>query len=194
MPHIIVEGMDGSGKTTLIDALIENCTNNALPGAPEPFFVKHRKASTSVGGPVAWLDQWVQDDMNVSPYMAMPTIYDRHPLVSELIYGPICRNRLPGRFNDKNWVAHYRRRLIRMVSVTIFCNPGFETIATNVTADPSNQMDGVVRERMALYTEYAKTADRWPGMQMRYNYTTTSVEDVIHALRKVFPQMGYKNG
>lgn len=75
--QIIIEGPDGSGKSTLIRALKEKTDWTVIEGGgPEkyPFEVKER------------LERYLKAALDTPSY---PKIYDRHPAVSHPIYGPL---------------------------------------------------------------------------------------------------------
>lgn len=177
--HIVVEGVDGSGKSTLIRELANWRAADA--GTPH-FTLPGKRSSSSTGGPVADLDKWVEQDALVMPWRP-PTIYDRHPLISEPIYGPICRNILPGRFNSPTWLGMYRARLAGYVLV-IWCSPPLEEIVKNVTK--SEQMAGVTENVIPLANAYRRTSMVWPGVQLRYDYTRTSITSVLSHIQTLF--------
>lgn len=163
--HIIVEGCDGTGKTTLINELLEYKQH----GQTEPYFTMHERASRSQEGPVDALDTWVEKDLagiDTHP----PSVYDRHPLISEPIYGPVCRGMLPGKFNDGLWQVTARSRLARY-SLVIWCVPPWNTVRNNLVASAHNQMAGVIINARRIYDMYSLASKTWPGVSMRYDYT-----------------------
>jgi hypothetical protein len=163
--HIIVEGMDGSGKDTLIESL--------LPLFPD--HVLHARASTSLGGPIANLAEWTVEDvttMNTQP----PSIYNRHPLVSEPIYANYrqIQRGLRGVWSNEAWVHTYRR-LASTASVLVICQPPFSIVRANIReAGAHAHMPGVYEHMLELYTEYATL--HWPGSIIRYDYTKDTPE------------------
>lgn len=174
--HIIVEGMDGTGKSTLV--------NQLLTGLPE--FRAHTKAARSIEGPdLATLDKWVVEDTNTLDKQS-PSIFDRHPLVSETVYGPIVRDGLPGLFNMPWWVDTMRAR-VALRCLLIICKPPVAVVGDNLNRDPEGQMPGVMEKAMPLYHEYLRVADQWPGAQIRYNYTKHKVETLRQAIRSIIP-------
>lgn len=126
---IVLEGMDGSGKTSLARRLSDDLQ---LP--------IHERASTSIGGPVPNIWQWVMRDV-LTIHTQQPAIYDRHPLISQVIYGPIIRQKLEPEFTDPEARAIYRK-WARNVFV-VFCDPGDEAMSRSLSRDP-NQMPGVL--------------------------------------------------
>lgn len=78
--RIVVEGPDNSGKTTLIDYLARHLVS---PETGRRFNVFRNL------GPCVDLREY--RDRIAAVYHATDTIFDRHTVVSENIYGPICR-------------------------------------------------------------------------------------------------------
>lgn len=174
MKHLIIEGMDGSGKDTLIRSLI--------PLFPD--HTPHPRASDSLKGPLYNLTDWVEEHV---PLMQVPQsprfIYNRHPLVSELIYAPWRQINpgLSGGFLDEDWVNGYRRLAARD-SILVICEPKYSTVVANLERQgPSAHMPGVYENAMALYTEYSLLL--WPGMTVRYNYEIDTPETLAHTLK-----------
>lgn len=172
--HIVVEGVDGSGKTTLVERLAQ--WNDGYFTLPE------KRSSSSLGGPVQDLDTWVENEAQLMSFRG-PTLYDRHPLISEPIYGPTCRGVLPGRFNSPTWLGMYQGRLA-YTALVIWCVPPLPEVIRNVAG--SEQMPGVQANIGALWQQYRRASLVWSGVQMRYDYTTTSLETVLYNLSTVF--------
>ena len=163
--HIIIEGPDGSGKTTLLRELLgwKQAKNES------PWFVAHERASTSRGGPVANLDTWVEKDL-VDIDTQPPSIYDRHPIVSELIYGTIIRGGVPGKFNSGIWTSQVRSTLAQHCLV-IWCIPPWDKVRNNILNPELDQMPGVVENARRIYDEYDRASRVWPGTCIRHDYT-----------------------
>lgn len=166
--HIVVEGPDGAGKTTLIDKIVKGFG-----------YVQHPRASRSVEGPVADLDQWVVNDLNGLGKFP-PSIFDRHPLISEPIYGPICRGKVPGNFNQTWWVNTMRARLA-CHALVILCLPPFDIVKDQATK--AAQMPGVLDNLPRIYDAYQRMT--WVGVQMRYDRTRVDWMSMAPVLRQV---------
>lgn len=171
--HIIVEGMDGSGKDTLIEKLQRFFPDHTL----------HRRASTSLGGPVADIAAWAATDvrtMDVQP----KSIYNRHPLISEPIYAPYreVNNGLKPPWNNEVWVGTYRR-LAAKEAVLVLCDPPFTTVRENLKrSGPDAHMPGVFGNMAHLWREYHTLV--WPGTCIRYDYTVSAVEPLVSLIRR----------
>lgn len=170
--HLIVEGPDGSGKDTLINGLM------TYKRWPEPF-TRHPRASTSIGGPVKNLVQWVVEDI---PTMRTntPQIYNRHPLVSEDIYwrargahAPLISPR-----ERRELIPHVARN-----ATLIICQPPFHVALETIRRQgPDAHMPGVFHNYVNIYNAYSTLV--WPGRVVRYDYTRDSYTDLITTLRK----------
>lgn len=142
---IIVEGMDGTGKTSLIRHLSEQMN---LP--------VHERHCTS-SGPKEDLFEWAKKD--VLTWKDQPfSIYDRHPFVSEYIYGPITRGWIDPRFHTPE-----ARQLVKDFAfncVILFCDPGLHNIVKNVQS--GYQMSGVDEHTHELALMYRSFFTLWP--------------------------------
>jgi hypothetical protein len=176
MRHVIVEGPDGSGKSTMVERIH---TTLGLP--------VHERASTSKGGPVDDLAGWVERDlawMQGSATQAM--VYDRHPIISEPIYGPNVRGwALPGfrPVTDRLQLAS-RRLEITKHAVIIFCRPPIHVVRDNVEATLDNQLAGVLAALPAIYQGYRQAEYFWPGLAWHYDYTTDDVESLLSRIKE----------
>lgn len=172
--HIIVEGPDGSGKTTLIDHLMK---------ATGEGWDLHPRFSHSTDGPHANLFRLVNDDV---PRMILragkPWLYHRHPLVSEYIYGPACRGSLAPGFEDTGW----RKGITEHVAenaLLVLCRPPWHIV--NQQMKSGEHMAGVVDNAYRIYSDYARVLAEWPGVVIRYDRTVQNVDHLTQFLRKV---------
>lgn len=141
---IIVEGPDGSGKTTLIKQLQERYPD--LEIAPR---VVSQQAQEMTD-----LQVWVNENlMQGFQYK----IFDRHRLISEFIYGPVLRNQMRPGFTNWQWVSWSLRRFYREVDpIIIYCLPPLYVVKLNIVDDPDNE---VVWDHIeAIYTGYLQRA------------------------------------
>lgn len=165
---IVVEGPDGGGKTTLIKDLSEYW---GVPVAPR---VVSKDAEAMVD-----LKQWVADNLKKGWHS---TIYDRHRLVSETIYGPILRPSKPEPgFDDTAWLTMSLKRFYQIQPIIIYCLPPLEVVKANVMDDPDNL---VVRDRIsAIYAMYQTRA----AIDISVRGRTTDIWDYTSDGREQFP-------
>ena len=169
--HVIVEGPDGAGKTTLIGKLMADWPPMKLADRP----VK------SDGSRIPKLDQWVIESANSA--VARPkSIHDRHAIISEPIYGTVVRGNLPGMFAQPWWVNVMMQRMA-MHALLILCLPPISVVRENVKANESDQMSGVVGNIDPIWHAYNMLP--WPGVMMRYDYTIMNPLTTAHIARKV---------
>lgn len=173
--HIIVEGCDGTGKTNLVNRIL----------ARYPHLVMHERASSSTGGPVPALDEWTTTDATTMGSQAH-SVYDRHPIISEPIYGPICRSGVPGSFNYSDW-THAIRQTVAEFTIVVFCIPPWQNVWTNIYNTRDNQMPGVTLHARRIYDTYDRVARAWPGSLVRHDYTTDpESQNVLAYLSLIF--------
>lgn len=164
---IILEGCDGSGKTTLMANLLDQ-----FPGIQE-----HARASTSTGGPVDNIFEWAQHD--VETWSKQPlSFYDRHPLISEPIYGAVLRGGYDPRFDRAGKVL--TSKLTRNALVVI-CLPPLGLVKENIQAEA--QLEGVDKSIVKLYGKYREkllaSHTLSPATTFHYDY---SVDDDLDDL------------
>lgn len=165
---IIVEGPDGAGKSSLIEKL---SITLSIP--------VHERASDSVGGPVSNISVWAYNDVTAQPSKPL-SIYDRHPLISEYVYGPIVRQHLsPDMLSP---TMHLCIRMLARQALVIFCRPPIEEIARNVVKAP--QMSGVAEHIGRIISAYDALRMFWPGRSLLFDYTDpSSFTDILTAAR-----------
>lgn len=135
---IIIEGPDGSGKTTLVNMLKEELGIGVAPRVVS----KETNAMTD-------LQAWVDDNLDGG---LVPTIFDRHRLISEPIYGPLIRGTAQPGFSELHWLAPRLKRLYLMKPIIIYCLPPLEEVMANLENDPDNA--SVVKKTEAIYQAY----------------------------------------
>jgi GTPase SAR1 family protein len=185
--HLVAEGPDGAGKSTLIRELLKF---QSTPSIPEPLFVPHKRAVPSTGYTTVDLSDWVREDIHTIGHH-VPSIYDRHPLISEPIYGPIIRGYLPGKFRIPGWTSVMAGRLQARV-FTVFCLPPLDVVKANVERDAAGQMGGVPEHIGEIYEEYMYLVHNWAGPKLVYDYTKQTVADVLHRVAMVFGSLEKK--
>lgn len=155
---IVVEGPDGSGKSTLVDMLLDEFPK--LQRAP--------RASESATGPVADLARWVDEDLTRD---VAGLVYDRHPLVSEPIYGSVVRHNLRPGFDSPHQLQARWVRWLRRDPLLVVCLPDVETVQANV-AQSDVQMPNVRETTAMVHGLYVNALATFPGRKERWDYTT----------------------
>lgn len=155
MTLIIVEGMDNTGKSTLIQTLAEEFK---LPTART---YKKPDGSKEIH---TW-DAWC----NSCPH---PLILDRHPAISDLIYGPILRG-----------ITYSGRGLaqdVREGNFLIYCRPSIHAIKQ--TMNDRDQLAGVPENTQKLVDAYDELlGDLNPNTIYDWQQPT-ALKRVIHEL------------
>ena len=162
---ILVEGTDGTGKSTLISQLSEELN---IP--------IHARASHSVDGPVANLFEWTYNDVHTWPEQPL-SIYDRHPLISEPIYGTLCRGKIAEGLTG--YPATTLTRILHRHALLIVCQPeDFSVVQAN--AQKEAQMEGVISNLQQIYWAYDGILATYPlyGKTFRYDYTASADSEI----------------
>jgi hypothetical protein len=167
--RVIIEGMDGSGKTTLVTQL-------------EQIFDTARRVRTI--GPKPNLGQWWMEELATNPTGEF-RLHDRF-FYPEVVYGPILR----GRISVEGSVMQYVSEYLRANAFLVYCRPRVETIQNSVMTE--DQWPGVRENFHALLKAYDDCMisestwyqDRW----FRYDW-----EDVRSLSRLVDALLRYLN-
>jgi len=156
---IIIEGMDNSGKSTLAATL------SASTGTP----IEHSPSHLVRDGKFdEWLF-WIEWSMlrEREHY-----IFDRHPITSEPVYGPVLRK------VDLLSTTHYLVELQRLEPLIIFCRPPTE----NIFNFQKEEAEGVIEHKVELLHAYDDFMSKL--MQARfhvhkYDYTREEADSSI---------------
>lgn len=175
---IIVEGMDGTGKTTLVQQLAHRLE------------VQPRKFVGSLGPGDDYRSALVSrtrseiTELESAAAGGRPVkrLYDRFPLISEAVYGPVLR----GRNCFGGLYYPLRRRLLALKAMIIYCRPSKEVIRANIQQAP--QMSGVLEHFGELLDAYDKlfvelTESPVHSYITVYDYTRDKVQELIHKIR-----------
>lgn len=185
---IIVEGPDGAGKTRLVERLEDRFAVERRP----------RAVRSSLEGPVDDLCRWVFEDTkwhHTRIYAGQPveydwiSIYDRHPLISEPIYGPLVRGKLPDEWSY-TWMNESIRALEPISPLIIFCMPPLEQVLANIKTNPDEQMPGVYANMERIYALYTATVAMWSGRRepvgvFLHDYTSVNEEQLHMTFRLI---------
>lgn len=159
MPVIILEGIDGAGKSTLADALIE--------ASPVPAHYLHR-------GP---LEGTVEDEL-IYPLQNIPEnellVTDRWH-VGEMVYGPIYRGKslVAGEYN-----SIIESLLWDMNAVKVILSPPIEVVKQRLEERGEDYLQPEHVEQVhELYEDYAMAHD----YRLIREVTDQTVEDLLRA-------------
>lgn len=132
---IIVEGMDNTGKTTLVEQLVrETGYDRVRSSGPQSLEDMIDKVETCL----------TSDNI----------IYDRFPLISEEVYGPALRGYSLWEFS--RW-REYFIQLLQLKPLFIYCRPARETILRSI--NQREQLEGVVERASVIIDIYDRVFD-----------------------------------
>ena len=154
---IIIEGCDGTGKTTLTKKLIKHFPS--LDMGP--------RFATSLDGPKDGLCRMMVDAL-LHDLIRSPRLYDRHSIISEYVYGSV----LPNRHVHPDFLGPYMqsvRERIANHSLIVWCEPPLPIVRQAVAQE--EQMDGVVQHLDRLYEAYQVQRVMWLGRSVTFDFT-----------------------
>jgi hypothetical protein len=150
-PHIVLEGPDGSGKTTLAQYLVKNWGYRYVhQGQPthENMLVEYARI---------FLEEITQD--------LRPVVFDRLH-VGELVYGPLFRGR--DRMFGLRGLKLLNMLLVAKGARTIFCMPPYEVVRKNWVARLKIEM---VKEEKPFQEVYERYRDFLSYADHVYDYS-----------------------
>lgn len=164
MSIIVVEGVDASGKSTLLD--------QSRLDIRRRYFLLMRHSQR----PYSPLD--VTGFLKTLEGVRCDVVVDRHPLISEPIYGPILR----GVDITENSVTDRLRYLKNTVERVIYCRPPKFMIIENLVKLP--QLKGVKDNLVKLLEAYdnamkALQQEGVPVIWYDYECNTRPIEDMF---------------
>lgn len=178
---IIVEGMDGTGKTTLVQQLAHRLeiqprklVGSLGPGDDYRLVLVNRTRS-----------EITELETASAKGESIKRLYDRFPIISEAVYGSTLRghNCFGGLYYP------FRSRLLALKTVIIYCRPDREVIRANVQQGP--QMDGVLEHFGELLHAYDKLFVELMESPVNsyitvFDYTRDEVGELIHNIRRFY--------
>ena len=156
---IIIEGPDGSGKSTLIESLRANSSAPwfllfRTSGPPQDIYQIHRY--------MALIRKAAQEDL---------VICDRVPAISEAVYGPLYGRTIP--------MTYQESRAMVAGAKLVYCRPPWKVLQQSVQKEA--QMEGVpsrLGQIVSGYDHCIKSLLPSLGDLMMYDYTATSLDSV----------------
>lgn len=143
---IILEGCDAAGKTTVLMHLAQK-----FKLAINRSYYRATQAHEIVD-----YHNWIRS-------CPQRLILDRHPAISDLVYGPILRGYTPSTMRFA--------RSVNNTSFVIFCSPPLQTIQANLHNE--EQLEGVDKNLLAIYHAYEDLMETL-APSFTYDYTDRS--------------------
>lgn len=169
LSRIVVEGMDGSGKTTLVNQLYEYLGPSRVEIVP---------GYNRIEVPKSPISTWWMEQLSINPFNRV-VIHDRF-FYPELVYGPVLR----GKINAEQSTIDYVRSFLREHALLIYCRPPVGVIRKGVMAE--SQMLGVHAKFSHLLYEYDLVmSEEVPHMGKRFIRYDRTKDDALLRL------MGY---
>lgn len=171
---VIVEGPDGSGKTTLVKELV------SYGYQLRPRHVQSSGETVDLCGYMADETAYWSNDVPQTTWL-----YDRFPVFGELIYGPAMRDRPSHGLQFMATAFGYASLFWSYNPTVIFCMPPLEVVKENFAA--TRQMVGLEQELEDVYWRYhLLAAHLWaarPEVYI-YDYRSVSAEGLRRRLRE----------
>jgi len=139
------------------------------------------RASDSKRGPIDDIGRYIENDLIHTH--DVKGIYDRHPLISELIYGPTCRGWMKWwgivKDTDIQWLTEMLALFYSYQPIIIYCIPPWYRVFDHIMA--SVQMEGVRENAQPIYELYVAQAarDLWRPNVWVWNYMAPGNFDAI---------------
>lgn len=164
---VVVEGPDGAGKSTLID--------NIRLASDKHYVSLRRSGPPKRIEEITYIIRWIEKHSGPTPL-----ILDRHPFISEAIYGSLLRGKslLEGYYTMYDIEEHFKVHIDHI----LFCRPPTETIMRKMHENP--QLTGVHEKIEEIATKYDQTMlllESWGVRIVRYDWerATSSLESLM---------------
>lgn len=167
--RVVVEGMDGAGKTTLVNQL------ESFLGDYGHFVPGYNR----VVGEKSPMSQWWMEQLAENP-VGRVIIHDRF-FYPELVYGPVLRNKI----DTDGSTQFYVQNFLRQYAFLIYCRPPIAVLREG--AQVEKQMEGVYDRFTELTVEYDKLmiteAEAMDGRFIKYDWTENNA--ILKLLRRL---------
>lgn len=151
MTILIIEGIDGSGKSTLVRDLRSLINGVFLSTSGPP-------GDQQLYRETMWIQQKPSDTT---------LVLDRFRLTSELVYGPLLRG---SSRVDKSYVLDWFRAF---EPIFVLCDPGLTEVRSNIIE--GKHLEGVADRIPAIYEAYQRLC-----IEIDENHTRTYIYDYTH--------------
>lgn len=159
---VIVEGPDGSGKTTLVEKLAHDLD---VPIAARVVSQQTR--------PMEDLKRWTEVNLEGG---FQQVIFDRHRLISDPIYRSVLGNHNPSLY-DPDWLMRKWTQLVDIRPLVIFCLPPLEVVKKNLQGDEANAVVSPYTDQLYYsYCAFYAAVGRALGNVMLFDYTNPRVD------------------
>ena len=167
---LIITGMDNSGKTTLVQQLLKELNRN-------PFQEERYKVVNSPGPVSKELQEgWVLAQLTLGAEERATNIYERFPLLEEVVYGSVLRDNPLFEYGDA-----YFKLLKKENPLIVYTRPSREKI---FNFGDRHQMEGVIEKSTELLAAYDDLIFKMLSEGWRiliYDYETGSPEELAKA-------------
>lgn len=167
---IILEGPDGAGKTRLALRLSEELQ---VPINPK---VVQADMSTEVD-----LAAWCRAQMGDWP---RPVIYDRFPLISEFVYGPVFKHDIRPAFKNYSDLYWLHQQFAQHDPVVVYCLPPIDEVLSNINREDTDNEAVRGTAIAGVYWNYFNQAAR-STPQLVWDYTQpTDYNTLVQKIRR----------
>lgn len=154
--RIVVEGMDGSGKTTLVEQLQDYLGDRG-------YIIS---GYNRIEGDKPPIQQWWMEQLAFNP-VGQVVVHDRF-YYPELVYGPVLRNKIAVDLSTKLYVENF----LRNNALLIYCRPPTGVLSQSIHEE--DQMEGVIERFTDLLVAYdrlmIKEAPLYNGRFIKYDW------------------------
>lgn len=165
---IIVDGLDNTGKTTLVNRLVKDLRLELAPKSPGP---------VSRNEMMVYMGPYLLDKF---PWETQGIIFDRFPIITEFPYGYAVR----GNVNFTPEDFYYTMGLLRLHKpIFVYCTRDIDRVME--TFDEREQMEGVKGVTLEITKNYETLMSFFPFPVFIYNFDTDSTDTMYHTLCQV---------
>lgn len=173
---IIVEGPDGAGKTQLVLRLADDLGVEVAPKVVQPDMTSE----------VDLLD-WCKREMMTWP---QKRLYDRFPLVSEFIYGPMYRHDVRAPFKDLDQLKAAWDNFKATDPLVIVCLPPLSEVLQNVNRSDTDNSAVNGPQMSGVYWQYHNFAAG--TYSLVWDYTNPfSYEPMLQNIKRISYRRNY---